>query len=164
MNVQLTGHHNYNGSGANGGVGASQMDVSPDGTRLVVIGNFKNANGVQHDQIVEISLVGSSASVISTWNTLQYTAPCNSKSFDSYVRDVNWSPDGTYFVVAVTGGSGGNNNSDGSRSLCDSAARWSSTDSGSDVLPTWVDYTGNDSLYSVAVTGTAIYVGGHDGG
>ena len=159
MNVQLTGHHNYNGSGVSAGVGAAQMDVSPDGTRLVVIGNFKNADGAQHDQIVQISLVGSSASVITTWNTLQYTAACNYKAFDSYVRDINWAPDGSYFVVVATGASG--TNSDGSRSLCDSAARWSSTDSGTNVLPSWVDYTGNDSLYSVAVTGTAIYVGGH---
>jgi hypothetical protein len=27
--------------------------------------------------------------------------------------------------------------------------------------PTWVDYTGGDTLYSVAITGTAVYVGGH---
>ena len=27
--------------------------------------------------------------------------------------------------------------------------------------PTWIDYTGNDTFWSVAVTGTAIYVGGH---
>ena len=32
---------------------------------------------------------------------------------------------------------------------------------GTDVQPTWVDYTGQDSLWSVAVTGTAVYVGGH---
>ena len=27
--------------------------------------------------------------------------------------------------------------------------------------PTWVDGTGGDTLYSVAITGTAVYVGGH---
>ena len=159
MNVQLTGHHNYNGSGASAGVGAAQMDVSPDGTRLVVIGNFKYADGVQHDQIVQISLTGPVAAVDSGWNTQQYTAKCYNASYDSYVRDVNWSPDGSYFVVVTTGGSG--TNSDGSRSLCDSTSRWSSTDSGSNVVPTWVDWAGNDSMYSVAITGTAIYIGGH---
>ena len=40
------------------------MDVSPDGRQLVVIGNFKNANGVQHDQIVKIDLTGAAAAVI----------------------------------------------------------------------------------------------------
>jgi hypothetical protein len=159
MNVQLTGHHNYNGTGANGSVGAAAMDVSPDGRQLIVIGDFKNANGVQHDQIVKIDLTGTSAVIDPTWNTLQYTAPCASTAFDSYVRDVNWAPDGSYFVVASTGGEG--TNSDGTRGLCDSAVRWSATDTGTKVLPTWVDYTGSDSLYSVAVTGTAIYVGGH---
>jgi hypothetical protein len=29
------------------------------------------------------------------------------------------------------------------------------------VEPTWVDYTGGDTMYGVALTGTAIYVGGH---
>ena len=158
MTVQLTGHHNYNGSGAGGTVGAVAMDVSPDGRQLIVIGNFKNANGVQHDQIVKIDLAGTS-SAVDPWNTLEYTAACDNLHYDSYVRDVNWSPDGSYFVIASTGGEG--TNSDGTRGLCDSAVRWSATDTGANVLPTWVDYTGSDSLYSVAVTGTAIYVGGH---
>ena len=38
-------------------------------------------------------------------------------------------------------------------SLCDAA--------GPSQQPTWVDYTGGDTLSSVAVTGTAVYVGGH---
>ena len=160
MNIQLTGHHNYNGSGADGGVGGNEMDVSPNGRQLVVIGNFKNANGVQHDQIVMIDLTGSSAVINPNWNTLQYTAACASGAYDSYVRDINWAPDGSYFVVVATGASG--TNSDGTRSLCDSAARWSAFDTGTNVKPTWVDYTGNDTLSSVAVTGTAIYVGGHE--
>ena len=97
------------------------MDVSPDGTQLMVIGDFKNANGVQHDQIVKIDLGSSAATVDPNWNTLQYTARCASNAFDYYVRDINWSPDGSYFVVVATGASG--TNSDGTRSLCDSAAR-----------------------------------------
>ena len=157
--VQFTGHHNYNGSGANAGVGVNAMTVSPDGTRLVAIGNFKNADGVQHDQIAMLDLSGTTATLDQNWNTNQYTAACYNNAYDSYVRDVDWAPNGDYFVVGATGGSG--SNTDGSRSLCDSASRWSATDTGADVHPTWVDYTGNDTILSVAITNTVVYVGGH---
>jgi hypothetical protein len=162
MNIQLTGHHNYNGSGANGAVGGRAMDISPDGTRAIVVGDFKDANGAVHDQIVMIDLNGSSAVIDPNWNTSEFSGACDSAAFDTYVEDVSFSPDGSYFAIADTGGGGISYNTDGSRSLCDSVSRWSTTDTGTDVLPTWVDYTGNDSFWSVAVTGTAIYLGGHE--
>ena len=161
VTVQLTGHHNYNGSsGANGAVGPRAMSISPDGRSLIVIGNFKNADGVQHDQIVWLDLSGSAAAVKSNWNTLQYTAACFAGSYDTYMRGIDWSPDGSYFVTVATGGSG--TNSDGTRSLCDAAARFEVGGSGTNVKPTWIDYTGQDTLLSVAITGTAVYVGGHE--
>ena len=161
VNVQLTGHHNYNGQGAMGAVGGHAIDISPDGTLAVVLGNFKNADGVLHDQIVLLTLTGSSAVIDPNWNTAHFSAACLTSKFDSYVEDVSFAPDGSYFVVADTGSNSGTLNTDGSRSLCDAASRWSSTDIGTDVAPTWVDYTGNDSFWSVATTGTAIYLGGH---
>ena len=45
--------------------------------------------------------------------------------------------------------------------LCDTATRWELSATGSGQEPTWADYTGGDSLTAVAVTGRAIYVGGH---
>ena len=44
--------------------------------------------------------------------------------------------------------------------LCDSAARFETAGAGRH-RPTWVQRTGGDSLYAVAVTGAAVYVGGH---
>ncbi|MDQ6696199.1 MAG: DUF4214 domain-containing protein, partial [Actinomycetota bacterium] len=85
-----------------------------------------------------------------------YTPPCYSNAYDSYVRGIQFAPDGSYFVVVATGGYYG-----GSFSACDAAARWETSSTGINVAPTWIDQTGTDSLYSVAVTGTAIYVGGH---
>ncbi len=161
LNIQLTGHHNYNGSGANGPVGGRAMDISPDGTRAIVVGDFKDANGALSDQIVMLDLGATTAVIDPNWSTAAFNAPCASGAFDTYVEDVDFSPDGSYFAIAATGGGGISYNADGTRSLCDSASRWSTTDTGTDVQPTWVDYTGNDSFWSVASTGTAIYLGGH---
>ena len=161
VSVQLTGHHNYNGSGAQGPVGGHAIDISPNGTTAVVLGNFKNANGVLHDQILMLDLTGVSAVINPNWNTAHFSAACLATKFDSYVEDVSFAPDGSYFVIAATGAGSSTLNTDGSRSLCDAASRWSSTDTGPDVAPTWVDYTGNDSFWSVTTTGSAIYLGGH---
>ena len=46
--------------------------------------------------------------------------------------------------------------------LCDATSRWPTAATGTALQPTWVDYTGGDTIYTVAVTGTAIYAGGHD--
>lgn len=161
LTVALSGHHNYNGTtGANGAVGARALSVNPAGTRAVVIGNFKTANGALRDQAVMLDL-GGAAATVDSWATGQYTAPCASNAFDTYVRDVQYSPDGSYFVVVATGGATTSLNTDGSRSLCDTAARWDASSTSGNAMPSWVDYTGNDTLWSVALTGTAVYVGGH---
>ncbi len=161
MNLQTSGHHNYNGSGANGAVGPRAMAVNPAGTRAVVIGNFKNVDGQLHDQVVMIDLDGASAAIDPNWNTQQFTARCSSGAFDTYVTDVQYSADGSYFAITATGGAT-TNNTDGTPSLCDSASRWESSTTGTNVKPTWVDFTGRDTLWSVAIAGNAIYVGGHE--
>lgn len=161
VNVQLTGHHNFNGTGANGALGGRAMDINAAGTRAVIVGNFKNADGVVHDQIVLLDLGATSATVDPTWNTSQYSARCSSNSFDTYVEDVDFAPNGSYFAVVSTGGSTFSTNIDGTRGLCDTAARWEIGATGTNVKPSWIDYTGNDTFWSVAATGTAIYAGGH---
>ncbi len=156
MGIQLAGHHNYNGSGAIAAIGVNKLDITPDGTDMVVIGNFTSAGGQPRDQIVRVDLAGAAAAVDLGWNTSTFTPDCFSWAFDSYMRDVEYSPDGSYFVVVTTGGYYA-----GSFEACDAAARWETAASGADVAPTWINHTGADSLYSVAITGTAVYVGGH---
>jgi hypothetical protein len=137
-----------------------KIDVSPDGTRLLVAGNFTAIGGVSRDQIAQIDLT-TAPDTMANWSTNRFTAACASK-FDTYIRDVAYSPDGSYFVVAGTGASawyfGG---SPTSGPLCDSSSRWETNATGSGLQPTWVDFTGGDTNYSVAITGTAIYLGGH---
>ena len=153
LTVKLTEHHNWNGTGASAPVGADRLALSPNGNQLVVIGNFKNADGVLHDQVVKLDL-GPTAATIANWNTAEYQDRCAANSFDSYVRDVAYSPDGSYFVVVTTGARYVN-------SLCDSAARWSATATGSSQVPLWAAFSGGDTILSVAITEQAVYVGGH---
>ena len=136
----------------NGTVNIDKFDISPDGSRLVAIGNWTSVAGLQRDQIVMLNLTTSPVSV-TDWATTRFQQQC-AKVFDTYMRDVDISPDGSYFVVGTTGAYRAG-------SLCDAASRWETGATGSGQQPTWVDYTGGDTLYSVAITGTAVYVGGH---
>src|SRR4029450_2932563 len=49
----------------------------------------------------------------------------------------------------------------GPTGLCEAAARFQTANVSSTVQPTWINFTGGDTLYSVAATGPAVYVGGH---
>ncbi|MGZ4550299.1 MAG: PKD domain-containing protein [Blastococcus sp.] len=160
LGVDVTLNHNWPDNGgtaqphAQAPVGVDKFDVTPDGTRMIAIGNFRQADGLPRDQVVMIRLGATSASVDPTWRTRQYEPACYYWAFDSYVRAVQFAPDGSYFAIAASGG--GNY---GTR--CDSLSRFETTATGDDIAPTWTEYTGGDSLFSVAITGSAIYTGGH---
>jgi PKD repeat protein len=164
LSINLTGNHNCGrvAGAACARVGATDLAVSPDGTRAIVDGNFINAadpvnpTGYSRDQIVSINLGATQATVDANWKSNSYINACSASAFDSYVRSVAWSPDGSYFVLAATGGYPSNSLID-----CDTASRFDAVSTGQDVKPAWIDYTGRDSLYSVAVTSDAVYVGGH---
>ena len=155
LNVQLAGHHNDSGSGAQGYIGAWSLDASPDGSRLVVVGNFKTADGLTRDQLAMIDLNSSSAVVDPNWSTTRYSPLCFSWAFDGYVRGVSFSPDGSFFVVNATGG--GNPGT-----LCDATARFETGATGTDIQPTWVDETGGDTVWGITITDDAVYIGGHN--
>ena len=164
LSVQLAGHHNYGVNctpGNNctfGPVGATKLAVSPDGTQLMVIGNFTSADGISRDQIARLTLRTAGAAVDPGWQTNLYSPACYAFAYDSNVRDVAYSPDGRYLIVVATGGGGTPSAATGG---CDAAARFESMAQGLNLQPTWLEYTGNDTLFSVAVTAAAVYVGGH---
>lgn len=148
VNFAIAGTHN-------GGVTqVYKIDVTPDGSKLVAIGNFATVNGQDRVQAALINLSANS-SYLADWETDAYKPMCYSV-FQFYVRDVEFAPDGSYFAIGVTGGYGS-----GPPSLCDTVTRWETSATGSGVSPTWADYTGGDTTYAVGVTSHAIYVGGH---
>ena len=150
LSVAFAGKHN------DGTTRVHKLDITPDGTKLVAIGNFLTANGLDRRQIAMLDLTTSPVSV-ANWQTNRFVPQCTSR-FDTYLRDVDFDPTGTYFVIGTTGAWMGG---PGAGVLCDSVSRWRTADTGSALQPEWVDYTGGDTTFSVAATGTAVYVGGH---
>ncbi len=154
MALDVTEHHNNTGSGSQGAVGVRDMEATPDGTRMVAIGNFRKVEGIDRDQAVVIGLSGAAAAVDLTWRTRRYEPLCFNWAFDTYVRGVAVSPDGKYFVVNATGGHN-------TGTLCDVAARFEFGSVGDDVQPTWTDDAGGDTLWGVEITEKAVFIGGH---
>jgi len=132
--------------------------VSPDGSRLVAIGNFTSVNGVSRSRAFMADL-GSSSATLSSWYYQPLANSCRSTRIQQYLRDVDFSPDGTYFVMVSTGWVPATSDGLG-RDICDAAARFE-TGTPNPSRPTWINYTGGDTLLSVAVVGSAVYVGGH---
>ncbi|WP_281966188.1 PKD domain-containing protein [Serinicoccus marinus] len=156
LQVALTENHNYTGQPgqARAPVGAKAIAVNPQGTQMAVVGNFRRADGLERRQMVLIDLTGQQAAVREDWRTDRYAASCAANAFDTYMRDIEPSPDGSYFTVATTGGPFPG-------SLCDTATRWDIAASGQSVQPTWLDDSGGDTLYSATPSGAAVYTGGH---
>ncbi|MEX0990114.1 MAG: hypothetical protein WD206_07455 [Actinomycetota bacterium] len=130
----------------------AQMALSPDGSRLVAIGNFRRVNGKARVQLAVLNLAEPTAK-LANWKTSSFEPTC-SGAFDSYPTDVDVSPDGTYFAVTTTGAWRPN-------LLCDTVSRWELNVTGTSILPTWIDWAGGDTTYSVSLSGHAVYVGGH---
>lgn len=130
-----------------------KLDIAPDGKRLVAIGNFSAVEDLPRPQLAVLDL-GEDKPSVADWHTDFFEPRC-AKSYDSYMHDVDISPDGEYFVITTTGAWRG------ADSPCDTTSRWELDAKGSDLEPTWVNYSGGDTMWAVAVTGPAVYIGGH---
>src|SRR5262245_15930450 len=128
------------------------MDVTPDGSKLVVIGNFNRIAGQLRWQLAVIDLTTNPASLHS-WATNRFQTNCGGGAV-TYLTGIDISANGTWFAISTKGFTF-------TGRLCDSATRWELTTGGSGKQPTWINYTGGDTLHSIAITGSAVYVGGH---
>lgn len=154
MDLQIAEHHNQEAGGAVGPVRVDDLEITPDGSRMVAIGNFKKVDGLVRDQIVMVDLEDPGASVAADWATKSYEPLCAYLRHDSYVRKVDLAPDGSYFVVTATGGNS-------ARSLCDAVARFETDATGLDIVETWELESGSDTMWGVEVSSDVIFVGGH---
>jgi len=128
------------------------LDLSPDGRRLVVVGALRQSGATPRAQIAMFGVAGPRAA-LADWYTDAFAVPC-APDYQAYVRQVKFSPDGSYLVVVTTGGTSDPNK------VCDAAARFQTGGPGRHD-PVWVQRTGGNTLLAVAITGAAVYLGGH---
>ncbi|MET0838371.1 MAG: PKD domain-containing protein, partial [Marmoricola sp.] len=162
FNAVLAGTHNSNaGSITN----VLQISINTQNNALVAVGNFTTSDGQNRHQIVKYDIANLPTTVdttvhqsLSPWTTNLFTQACSS-SFDTYMTDVQYSPDGTFFVVSTTGAYGGSGSLTGT-SGCDVVARFENNTTAA-AAATWTAYTGGDTTWTIEVTDRVVYVGGH---
>ncbi len=135
-----------------------QISSNPANTRLMVVGNFTSVNGMARSQIAQFDISGA-AYALSTWSTNLFTSSCSSK-FETYMTDVEYSPNGQFFAVSTSGAWGGMSSATGGNG-CDLVARFDSSSTAPSSLASWTAYTGGDTTWTVEVTDNVIYAGGH---
>lgn len=130
--------------------GTRALALSPDQTRLMVIGNFTQIGGVDRPLAAQVD-VSQHPAVVTSWRTEVYNQAC-ARGRVGWMRDVDISPDGTTAYIVSSGHI--------YYPACDTVNAFPMAASGPDVRPLWSTKIG-DTIESVASTGDAVYIGGH---
>ena len=137
------------GIGADHSLSVRALDISPDDSRLVVGHSGRLVAGVEHRGVAIVNIAGG-ASTLTGWNTDVYKTNCRD-GYEVSVRDLDIAPSGAYFVVTTKG--------DDHPPCGDTAVAFPLAGDGA-VEPLWVARM-FDSVYSVAISDVAVYIGGH---
>jgi hypothetical protein len=166
LRLAISGNYTYQDAAGHPAVTAptrvyNQM-ISHDGTKDVVEGVFNTIGGQARRQVAVLDL-GPAAGTTDAWHAAALDANCaNVEPF--YAKDASWSTDDQTIFVATTGykpASGPGYSTTGPRAgLCDASVAFPAT--AGDVTPTWINYTGCDSLYATVADGNNVYFGGHE--
>jgi hypothetical protein len=145
------------------------QQLSHGGTLDLVEGVFTSVGGQQREQVFMLNLAGATAAVTG-WTSPEFdgSQPQNVSQYQCvpneafYLQAAAWSPDDSKVYVATTGfhPNGFPTGSFPRSGLCDAAAAFPATQAS--VHHTWINYTGCDSLFSVAADSTNVYAGGHE--
>jgi hypothetical protein len=170
VRLNISGHYQFPGVSANPTRVYNQA-LSRNGRLDLVMGDFTSVGGRGRQQIFMLNLASSHAAVTG-WTSPEwdgsdgnlppgYPYQCAHEE-PYYIQAAAWSPDDSTIYIGTTGyhpwtvGTGSTRRS----GLCDAAAAFPATQA--PVRHKWVNYTGCDSLYSVAADSHAVYVAGHE--
>ena len=160
LNLNIFGHYVFPGSGPNNTAIYNQQ-LSPDGLHVLAEGTFTKVESHARQQIFMLNLSATHGNV-SDWYSSEFSQYCADKH-PFFVKAAAWSPDESTIYVADTGFAplGWNQQTFPLTGICDAVAAFPGSRVGG-LAHEWVNYTGCDSLYSVAADPFAVYVGGHE--
>ena len=125
------------------------IGATPDGSSLFALHYARQVDGQTREAVVKFNLNNNTAS-LSGWN-IPWTAQTNQQDCQEALRDMAISPNGAFLVIAGQGGDNPPN--------CDSVLRYPTAGNGT-VNFQWAARM-YSSVFSLAVSDVAVYVGGH---
>jgi hypothetical protein len=171
LQLNISGDYDYCAKGGSPCTNSHHSQVynqqlSHSGSLDLVEGRFTSVGGAARQQIFMLDLSGAKASVTG-WTSPQWDGSSTAyyyqcwPSIAFYVRSAAWSPDDNTVYLATTGYKPAQNPGSGARTgLCDSVSAWPAAQQ-AQKTPTWLEYSGCDSYYSVAADSASVYAAGH---
>ena len=126
---------------------------------MLVEGDFTSVGGQPRQQIFMIDL-GSGSATLDSWHPSIFNDNCSVKE-PFYLQDAAWAPGafaGTIYAVGTGLHLANWNGTFPLTGLCDAVTAVSATSGAMQ----WQNFTGCDSLFSVATDSTTVYIGGHE--
>jgi hypothetical protein len=151
LTLGLTGNYPGNPNGTRG----YNFSLSNSGTRALVTGDFTSVGGQHREQVFQIDL-GATSATLDPWTSNDFYIHC-ADSLPFYIQDANYSPDDAKVYIATTGYKRPTDPLH--TGVCDAAAAYPST--GGTVNHLWVNFSGCDSVLSVVADSSTVYIGGH---
>jgi hypothetical protein len=166
LNLSISGNYVFTDAGGNPSstnpTRVYNQQLSNAGTRLLVEGDFTTIGGQPRQQVAMLDL-GATTATTDAWYAQELSQDC-ATSEPFYAQAAAWSPDDSTIYIATTGYKPANG--PGYYTYlprtgdCDAAVAFPST--AGQVSHSWINYTGCDSLYSVAADASTAYFAGHE--
>jgi hypothetical protein len=175
VHLSISGNYQFPGVSSNP-TRVYNQSLSHGGTLDLVMGDFTSVGGVPRQQIFMLN-VATSPATVTAWTSPEWdgsageatpASPTTGYPYECatvepfYIQAAAWSPDDSTIYIGTTGyhPNGWPVGKTPRNGLCDAAAAFPATQT--QVLHTWVNYTGCDSLYSAAADASTAYFGGHE--
>ena len=143
------------GIGVNGALGVPQLKLTHDASKLLVVHTGRQIDGQDR---YGMGIIDTTTKELLPWRSQLWDLNLARVGGVTRIYAGDIAPDDSYFVVSS--GSGGD-----APPISDTAIAYPLTDESladSDVQPLWISRA-FDSIYSVAITEQAVYIGGHFG-
>jgi hypothetical protein len=175
LKLSISGNYNFPGVSSNATRVYNQA-LSHGGQLDLVMGDFIWVGGLARQQIFMLNLATSPATVTG-WSSPQWDGsgglatpgdPDDGYPYECatvepfYIQAAAWSPDDSEIYLGTTGyhPNGWPTGATPRNGLCDATAAFPATQT--ELLDTWINYTGCDSIYAAAADASAAYFAGHE--